>query len=330
MKACFPHAASWFVLLAALAALASCGGGGGGGGGGGPGTPSPTPIALSAANQNAVTEDVLNMSLSFVGVGASNSSVGEVPLSAQPNTRPATHLLFGVLRQHLGSPSARSPQSAALVPLDTIPCDNAPNGSITTNPQATSNTVTFTNCLDAASGETINGTLALTNIANPAAGETTGHVSHNLTFTQPSTDTLMSSGEFDIDHKTAGTVVTDTLTGGPITVQIGGDVAILSGFTITSIVETAPGGGETDSVAGTIATTRIGGSVSVTTPTPLQTVSGRMFPSTGQIIITGASNSKLRLTVLGDETLGNTQVTLELDPGNGTFGAPIDTTWADL
>jgi len=286
---------------------------------------------LSAANQNAVTGDVLNMSLSFVGVGASTSSkVGEVPFSAQPNARPATHLLFGVLRQHLGSPSARSPQSAALVPLDTIPCDNQ-DGSITTNPQGTSNTVTFTNCLDAASGETVNGTLAVTNIANPAAGETTGHVSHNLTFTQPSVDTLMSSGEFDIDHRVAGTVVTDTLTGGPITVQIGGDVAILSGFTLTSVAETAPGGGETDSVAGTIATTRIGGSVSVTTPTPLQTVAGRMFPSTGQLLITGAANSALRFTVLGDETSVTGQVRLEVDPeGHGTFAAPLDLTWADL
>jgi hypothetical protein len=332
MKANLFHAASLLIVSAAAAALVSCGGGGGGsgsGGGGGGGGP----VALSANNMQPVTDEVLNTSLSFVSVGASTSSnTGEVPLSAQPKPRPRTRLLFGVLRQQLGALSARAAQSGSLVPLaaTTGNCDMAPDGTtgtIVTDTETTSTTVTFSNCFS--NGETINGTLALTNIATPAAGETTGHVSHNLTFVQAGLPTLTSSGDFDIDH-TAGTVITDKLTGGPITVSLDSDVATISGFTITSSIDTSSGD-RTDSVAGTIGTTAIGGTVTVATPTAFQTVATSTFPHAGQLIITGASNSAVRFTVLGDETAIGDQVTLEVDPeGDGTFQAPVGFSWATL
>ena len=49
------------------------------------------------------------------------------------------------------------------------------------------------------------------------------------------------------------------------------------------------------------------------------------------MLITGANNSKVRFTVLGDETLVGNQVSIEVDPeGDGTFLPPVETTWADL
>jgi hypothetical protein len=340
MKANVPHAARLLVVSAAIAVLASCGGGGGGGGG--PSGPPPTTqVALSAGNMQPVTDDVLNMSVSFVSVGASNSStLGEVPLLAQPRARPRTRPVLELLRKQLGSLSARSPTASSFTALAAPPpvnCDLAPDGStgtFTTDPvppapaQPTSITLTFSNCFSA--GETIDGTVSLTNIGAPAAGETTGHVNHNLKFVQSGVPDLTSSGDFDIDHKVAGTLITDTLTGGPVTVSLGGDIAIISGFTITSSFDSSSSI-ETDSIAGTIGTGAIGGTVTVATSTPFQTANNASFPNTGQLIITGASNSAVRFTVLGDETAVGDQVTIEVDPeGDGTFEAPVGFTWAGL
>lgn len=332
MKPNVPHAARLLVLSAAVAALASCGGGGGGGGGGGlSGPPPTTPVALSSGNMQPVTDEVLNMSFTFASVGASQSSnLGDVPLAARPKAHPRRSPLLGLLRQQLGASSARSPMANSFVPLDApVPCDNGPAGQFQIqHPDATTTTVSFTNC--SSGGETINGTISVTNIATPAAGETTGHVSHNLTFAQANFPTLTSSGDFDIDHTTAGTVTTDKLTGGPVTLSDGSDTAILSGFTITSTFDSSSNV-ETDSFGGTVATTVIGGTVTVATPTPFETVPTGMFPHTGQLIITGASNGAVRFTVLGDDTLSGDQVTLEADPqGDGTFEAPVGFTWASL
>src|SRR4029077_3721811 len=161
-------------------------------------------------------------------------------------------------------------------------------------------------------------------------GTVSGHVSHNLTFVQTGFPTLASSGEFDISHVTAGTVVTDTLSAGTITLQLGGDVASISGFNIVSTVDTS-NGALTDSGSGTIASTLIGGAVTVATPTVFQTAPTAQFPNTGQLLITGAGNSAVRFTVLGDETLVDNQVRIEVDGnGDGIFDAPVEMTWAAL
>jgi hypothetical protein len=338
MKAKVSHATVRLVPTAAVFLLVSCGGGAGGGGGPAPGTsPASTPAALTAANAQLVTDDVLNMSLSFISVGGSSSAgAGVVPLSAQfRKTRPRTRLLFGVLRQHIGVLSEPSAQTGPFVPAAAQPpvdCDMAPDGTtgqIITDPEATSTTVTFNNCFSG--GETIRGMVAVTNIASPSAGNVSGHVSHNLTIVQSGFPTLTSSGEFDISHVTSGSVVTDTLSNGTITVRLDSDVASISGFSIVSTVDTS-NGALTDSISGTIASTLIGGAVTVATPTAFQTAPTAQFPNTGQLVITGAANSTVRFTVLGDESLGSNQVRLEVDPeGDGTFQAPpVETTWALL
>lgn len=336
MKANVHLAANLLIVSAAFATLASCGGGGGGGGGGSSGgPPSGTPVALTTANAQPVTDDVLNMSLSFISVGGSSSAgAGVVPLSAQSETRPRTRLLFGVLRQHIGALGGPSPQTSPFVPAAPQPpvnCDMAPDGStgtIVTDPEATSTTVTFSNCFSG--GETINGTVAVSNLASPSADTVSGHVSHNLTFVQTGFPTLTSSGEFDISHVTSGSVVTDTLSNGTIAVRLDSDVATISGFNIVSTVDTS-NGALTDSISGTIASTLMGGAVTVATPTAFQTAPTAQFPNTGQLIITGAANSRVRFTVLGDESLVGNQVRIEVDPeGDGTFQAPVEMTWAAL
>ena len=115
-----------------------------------------------------------------------------------------------------------------------------------------------------------------------------------------------------------------------ITESLGSESATLGGFTFTSSFDSATQT-ETDSVAATIATNVIGGQVMVATRTPVQTVFTSKFPDAGQLIITGASNSAVRFTILGDENAVGDQVTLEVDPeGDGTFEAPVGFTWDTL
>jgi hypothetical protein len=326
MNANLPHAARVLILSAAISALASCGGGGGGGGG--PASP-PTPVALNAGNEQPVTDDVLAVSLNFVSVGNGTQGGGIVPFSAKQRALPKTRLLVGLLRQQLGRLNPqRSPQSSAFAPADaadavTASCD----GGGTQTSDVDTGTTTFANC--SSGGETINGTLTLTNIMQ-GTGSISGHVSHSLTIAQAGFPTLTSSGDFDVVQNTSGTVVTDTLTGGPITIQLDSDAASISSFTLISSLDSSDGN-LTDSISGTIASTAMGGSVSVTTPTTFQVVGTSQFPNTGQLLITGAANSAVRFTVLGDETLAGNQVSLEVDPeGDGTFQAPVEMTWAAL
>lgn len=331
MKANVHLAANWLAVSIVFAALASCGGGGGGGGGPAGGPPPTTPVAMTATQAQLAVDEALGVSLSFMTVGNGLSNGGLVPFStAKPRSQQKLEPLIALLRRQFSSPIERSSQPGSFVAAAAPPpvaCDQGGTQTVDPEPPTTptTNTVTFVNC--ASGGQTINGTLTVTNITNPSAGNFSGHVSHNLTITDSST--LSSSGEFDIAQTTVGTVVTDTLTGGPINLQEGGDFAILSGFTLTSTVDTSSMA-VTDSFAGTIATTLLGGSVTITMPAAFQSAPNHP-PNTGQMLITGASNSQVRFTVLGDDTLIGTQVTIEVDPeGDGTFQPPIETTWALL
>jgi hypothetical protein len=333
MKAKDSRAAMRLVLPAAFFLLVSCGGGGGGGGG--PSGPPPsTPVAMTAANAQSAVDEVLGAPLSFITVGNGTSNGGLVPFSAtKPRSQQKVQPLIALLRKQFASPAERSPQASAFAPAAApppSPCDDGGTQTVDPEPPTapTTNTVTFVNC--SSGGQSIDGTLTVTNLTNPSAGNFSGHVSHNLTITQTDgSPALSSSGEFDIAQATVGTVVTDTLTGGPINLQQGGDFAILSGLTLTSTLDTSSGA-VTDNFSGTVATTRLGGSVTVVTPTTFQADPGRS-PNTGQLLITGASGSQVRFTVVGDDTVDGTQVTIEVDPeGDGTFQAPIETTWALL
>jgi len=76
---------------------------------------------------------------------------------------------------------------------------------------------------------------------------------------------------------------------------------------------------------GTFTVTSIGGRVSVATVQPVVFRVGDDHASSGQMVVTGASGSRLRITALD-----NTQARLELDAnGDGTYEAVRDIAWDD-
>ena len=105
----------------------------------------------------------------------------------------------------------------------------------------------------------------------------------------------------------------------------------VTGFNIVNVIDTTTGNLDAWGTF-TLASTRLNGSVtvSVSSGQELHVIGGREHPSTGVLTATGSGGTKVRLTVLGDETApANSQVQLEIDTGSG-FGAPINKTWAEL
>ena len=83
---------------------------------------------------------------------------------------------------------------------------------------------------------------------------------------------------------------------------------------------------EAFAINGTFDSSTQGGSVTLQTTTEFQIYYPDAYPSTGAMVITGAANSKVRVTALS-----STQVTIEVDEdGDGVYDAPITRNWTDI
>jgi hypothetical protein len=77
---------------------------------------------------------------------------------------------------------------------------------------------------------------------------------------------------------------------------------------------------------GSFSTASIGGRVVVSTVSPVVTLNGDAHPSSGQVVITGAAGTRLRVTALD-----NSQAQLDLDAnGDGAYETSAVITWLNL
>jgi len=308
---------------AAVAALVSCGGGGGSSssGGGAPAVPS-APLVLTSANAQNVAGDA---TLAAIGASSNGGGLFLAADTRSSSVRPKTHVLSRLLMQEIDRLNLQSPSIIAAV-VQTFPC--AFGGSRSEDATQNSATVTFNNCSEA-TGESISGSIAISNITG-AATSFSASVSVNLTFSATGFPDESFTGSFTMSLSTVGAVTTITLSGGEILTHTGTNFERLSSFTLVSSSDSSSLV-RTDSVTLTYASTEIGGSVTITTTKPFETIDGRTFPHAGAILIVGASGGKIRVTVLGDETLPAPQVRIELDAdGDDTFETTLDRNWSDL
>jgi hypothetical protein len=334
------QAARSVALFAALAALPSCGGGGGGGdmpppvqgGGGGP-APAPL-VALSAAN----AEDAAGAGM-LEGLGASSLSAlldgaSAMSASAAAPALPRTHVVTGFIKRQIDQLIRRPQAPGGARVAASVAAPTCSTGSATVVDNGPDSVTETFNACSPDPGVSLSGTITISNMIVDPGVSFSGSVTINLLLKQAGfADVTFTASNVAVVETINVDVGTFTLSGQS---QAGQDIVIaagtaterLSNFTFRASFSSNT---ETDELTFNFASTKIGGSVNISTDTPCVTDASRNFPSTGVLSFAGTGGSRVRVTINGDETLASPQLKIELDAdGDGTFESSSDRNWADL
>jgi len=331
-----------FLIAAAVGAVGLGGCGGGGGSSDGVSTPAaagPT-VTITAANQGTVTRAMIDGSQAFgqsqpfaATGGTAAQSIGSAPMALR------TGLLQSVVQRGLvaafGSRHSATIASAtrpAATTSSTDPCSLS--GSITTmendadNSQTLSSgdalTLTFNQCKES-SDDVVSGVMIFT-IGSVTSVAGNPQFSGSLAFVQLSA----SSGTHLANIQgSVGVAAAITSTSFQIALTVGANALTVTssapGYLDTIVYEpgmrltvTATDGAVPQSdvtLNGSFTASSIGGRVLVATVLPLRQLGTDAGPSSGQVVVTGASGTHLRVTALNA-----TSVQLELDAnGDSTY-----------
>jgi hypothetical protein len=327
------------VVVLSVVGLAGCGGGGSAGVSA-PASAAPT-VTITAANQAAVTRSMFNGGQAFgqsqpfaVAGGAAAQSIGSASVALR------TGLLQSVVRRSLVAAlaprhSARiaSATRAAATTSSTDPCSLS--GSITTtvndadNSQSLSSgdvlTLTFSQCQDSLD-DVVSGGMVFTIGSVTSEKDDSVQFSGTLAFGQ----LIESSGSSVTDIEgTVGVVAAITSNSFQIAVTVGASALKVTStapgyldtivydpgmqLTVTATDGTVP---ESDvRLDGSFTASSIGGRIKVATLLPLRQLGGEADPRSGQVVVTGAAGTQLRVSVLNA-----TSVQLDLDAdGDGAY-----------
>lgn len=331
-----PCAATRLAASAVLAAaLTACGGGGSGDSG----TPVvPSAATISASNYEGVARQ------SVVAATYLDDATG---LITGAQVAPSAQTLFAYTRAQLrrlpGLFASRTPLVTGATSTDTFGCtgggsisvqstDNNGNGNVDVGDSAT---LTALDCIE--EGATISGaiTLSFSAVSGDLDSDVyNATVSVSLAALRASTPAgnAAGSGQFTLAISSNGSSSSLDLSvpSLSITGSFGGisDTVTMQDYRMTSA--SALSGGRqrvSTTVSGSVGSAALaGGTVTLATVAPLVQFEGDLAPSSGQITATGASSSRMRLTVQS-----TTSVLLELDAdGNGAYEASVVRTWASL
>lgn len=317
------RSAKWVAVAAFSATLVACGGGGGGGSGSGAPTPPSIPIGITAANAESVGTTAL---MGALGLSESGTLVG-VDTSIDTSVPPRTISRISAGAAKHARAFLGSPQSLAGV-VQTIPCGVSGDVTVNAADDGTSITITFNACSDFA-GEMINGSVSMTGITGTATAFS-GTFSSNLTISVTGFSDFSLVGSYSISFTYSGFDWTSTVSGSSFSITVGSSSATLSSFIFSDSYDNAT---QIYSTSGnyTIASTDIGGSVTVQTNTPIQQYAYRVRPFAGQITVTGTGNSRMHVTILGDETNAGNDVRFEIDEnGDSAYETTIERDWSAL
>ena len=306
------------------AVITGCGGGGSGSGGNGTITTGPT-LAITAENGEAVAATVTTGVLAMFQI----TEGAEGPI-LEPTAGSLSVL------QKVGN----MPGAFVQVPVQgTQPCDVSGSislsgnlGDPTTLTEGDTITAVFENC-DDGDGFVMDGRLALT-VAD-VEGDVFSDV-FRLTLDMVLTDLTVNSdgdsiaGDGDLAY-TLDTLhfpaILTALSGNELRIAAGGEEVTFRDFEQT--LEVNPGMVPTSYAAevnGRLHSTVLGGSVDYGTVVTIQASGDDKPPYTGEILVSGANNSEVRIVVTSEEV-----VRLEIDVnGDGVVDEFIDTTWAGL
>lgn len=301
-------------------------------------------VAISTTNQSTITNAAVNsatQNLSSSGLSGITSVQGSSTATENRMLTDWTDIALQKLNEH---------ESAALVSpaavVATSQCSTSGTITIDTDGNSTTPytylTISYNNCV--ASGYTTNGTLSLSNLnvtrtggAGTAITGISAKFAFDITETGPSYNFGIKGG-FDIAStgiKTASR--SDSFSGTSFVVSLNSKYASLTNFSfVSSYDDSTPYHGHSDTINYTYASDFITAAFSVATTANLPIVKnyGDLYPSSGQITITGANSTVLRVTVVSsDPNKGKASgtVTLELSQdGGATYGSAITKTWSQI
>lgn len=308
-------------------------------------TPASNSVKIASANQTSVARASLNAGLSLAKAeGALGNGENAVPDAAD-----RSHAFAAIVRRALHDASRKAVANAGVHPAavhsETDNCavggtvssawdDKDSSGSVTSGDVITS---TFAQCRESAT-DSVNGVIVITLTASPVVTSTTTQIAANAVFQNlvvtDGAATYTVNGTFAANEtdNDSTSMENDTLTvgNGGLTVTVAStaysDTVTLAQGLVVNTAVAYDGSVGTVSVNGGLSSTQLGGGVTIATPTALSGAGTDPYPSSGQMLITGASGSKLRLTVID-----STQVKLEIDTdGDGTYESTSTVAWSTL
>ena len=307
------------ILMAAV--ITGCGGGGGNNGTVDTG---PT-LAITADNGEAVAAAVTTGVLAMF----------EITEGVEGPILEPTAGTLSLLRK-----IGKMPRTFYQVPVQgTEPCEVSGSVSLsgdfadpTTITEGDTITGDFDNC-DDGDGFLIDGVLALTvagvegDIFSDVFRLTLDMVLTNLTVTSDG-ESIAGDGDLDYTLDTLNfPAIMTALSGTELSIAAAGESVTFRNFDQT--LEANPGVVPTPYAAeanGRLDSSLLGGSVDYDTVVTIQASGDDNPPYTGEILVTGATSSQVRIVVAGEEV-----VSLEIDVnGDGVVDEFIDTTWAAL
>jgi len=218
--------------------------------------------------------------------------------------------------------------------MQLVPESFCATGSISTPPAGSnSGTVTFNNCEIGGFGLFYNGSISFNVIANSNSFIVT-FTYDNFTVSD-STKVLVSiDGGISMEFSFANDVWTTTVATVEITITIDGESVTIADYSISTIVDFNSGDAIID-YHYAVTSDAIGGTVIVTTRaseggSSIRISSSQPYPYAGMIIIIGADNDRIRVSINGGMPNDTVVVEYALD-GDGIYDDGIDVyTWPEF
>jgi hypothetical protein len=323
------------------------------GGGGGDATPAPPPstVAITSSNQATITRATMDGGLALAQsqtAQVDDRRTAQSVATAAPRGHVSAidtavrRVIDGVASQRRTIASADARPST--VSSDTLPC--GVSGSMTLSFDDHDNTlglsagdsvtISLAQCSDSAD-DLMNGTMVMTLSNVASATDTRIEFTGTMAFQQMSVVIGATSVAINgsvavsaVETSTHVQTVMDVGAGG-LTVAVtspsyNDTIVYESGMHIATDETTTSPNQVVTTLNGSFTATSIGGRVSVATQSPIIQLAVDAYPTAGQLLITGAAGSKLRITVIDA-----TQLELQLDAdADGTYEATTLVPWGTL
>jgi hypothetical protein len=289
-------------------ALVSCGGGGGSDD---PEFTPDTPISITAQNSPEVVAEAL--------VVASNFSTDVGPQLRPENVSDSLPFdLPRFLTKHKLTRHTRAARTANLTVSDD--CTSGGSWSMDVNESFTSGSMTFNNCNEY--GDTLNGKMSFSESGNVTTitfsdFSMTG-VDYSFTATGSTRETYTSYETYEhYVYQDISMVVTMSSQGRTLT--MGNYNEVFDDYWEYQVSD----------ISFDVNSSSLDGSFSLDTSQALYYSNNQDYPNQGQVVITGASNSKVRVTSSGGDPASNVLVETDAD-GDGTYESSTSMTWYEI